>query len=206
MLNQTPVNTGFLKIAIVPGIWLGAMMAVSASGILYDPPRPILPALIWAPVLAFLAGFACSHRLRQWVWSLDLRWPILFHIVRAPIGIAFLLMEAAGSLPAEFAIKAGVGDILVGVAAIVAAMCIPLRSTGRVRIVLVWNTLGLVDILIVFAIAQRLLFYSDDPNALVGLTRFPSLIVPTFVVPMVLITHFVVFARIAKSKAVSPAA
>jgi hypothetical protein len=31
---------------------------------------------------------------------------------------------------------------------------------------------------------------------MVELTRFPLLVVPMFVVPMVLITHFIVFARL----------
>ena len=196
MVKQAAVSSGLLKVMAVPAIWFAAAIGVSASGILHDPPRPLLPLLIWAPVLAFLASYARSHRLRQLVLSLDLRWPIFFHLLRAPIGATFLLMEAAGSLPSEFAIKAGVGDIVVGITAIFAMVCFPLLSTLRTRTVLVWNTLGLADILMVFVVAQRLLFLSGNPDALVELTRFPILIVPIFVVPMVLITHLVVFAQI----------
>lgn len=202
MLKQVTVSSSLVKLMAVPAIWFAAAIAVSASGILYDPPRPLLPVLIWAPVLAFLVSYACSDRLRQLVLSLDLRWLVSFHLVRAPIGVTFLLMEAAGNLPSEFAIKAGVGDIVVGITAIFAMVCIPLLSTLRTRTVLVWNTLGLADILMVFVVAQRLLFLSGNPDALVGLTRFPILIVPTFVVPMILITHFVVFAQIWSNRAV----
>ncbi len=105
-------------------------------------------------------------------------------------------MEAAGSLPAEFAVKAGIGDIVIGVTAIVAMLCVPLRSTIRSGTVLVWNTLGLADILMVVVVAQRLLFFSGNPDSLVELTRFPTLVIPSFVVPMVLITHFVIFAQL----------
>ncbi len=202
MVKQMTVSSGLKKVMPVPAIWFAAAIAVSASGILYDPPRPLLPALIWAPVLAFLVSYARFHKLRKLVLALDLRWPISFHLVRVPIGAMFLYMEATGSLPSEFAIKAGIGDIVVGIAAIFAIVCVPALSTLRLRTVLVWNTLGLADILMVFVVAQRLLFLSGNPDALVELTRFPILIVPTFVVPMILITHFVVFAQLWSSRAV----
>ena len=200
MAQQTAIDQSLVKALGVLGIWLAAAIAVSGSGILYDPPRPILPIIIWAPVVAFLAAVASFQRLRPWILSIDLRWPIAFHIVRAPIGTAFLLMEAAGRLPPEFAVKAGIGDIVIGVTAIFAIMCVPLLSTVRIRILLTWNILGLADILMVIVVAQRLLFFGDDPKALVELTRFPTLVVPMFVVPLVIITHFVVFAHLWQSR------
>ncbi len=183
------------------GIWLAVALIVSATGVLFDPPRPLLPAMIWIPPVIFLAAFAGFIGLRQWIMRLDPRWPIGFHLVRAPIGVIFLLMEAAGRLPAEFAIKAGIGDILVGVAAVLAMVCVPLRSLTNVRVVLAWNSLGLVDILMVIVVAQRILFFGSDPTALVELTRFPMLLVPAFIVPLVLITHFVVFAQLWHNRA-----
>ena len=95
--------------------------------------------MIWIPPVIFLAAFAGFIGLRQWIMRLDPRWPIGFHLVRAPIGVIFLLMEAAGRLPAEFAIKAGIGDILVGVAAVVAMIYLPFRSKINFRIMR-WST------------------------------------------------------------------
>ncbi len=115
----------------------------------------------------------------------------------------FLLMEASGRLPAEFAVKAGIGDILVGVAAVVAMIYLPLRSKINVRLVLTWNILGLADILMVIVVAQRILFFGEDTAALVELTRFPMLLVPAFIVPLVLITHFMVFAQLWDTRAES---
>ena len=187
--------------AAVLGVWLAVALIVSASGVLFNPPRPVLLAMIWVPAVIFLAVFARSWGLRQWIKRLNPRWPIGFHLVRAPIGVMFLLMEAAGRLPAEFAVKAGIGDILVGVAAVLAMVCVPLRSMTTVRVVLVWNILGLADILMVIVVAQRILFFGKDASALVELTRFPMLLVPAFIVPLVLITHFVVFAQLWNTRA-----
>ena len=185
-----------LRSAGVLGIWLAVALVLSATGVLFNPPRPALPAMILLPPILFLAAFARSRGLRQWIMGLNPRWPIGFHLVRAPIGVIFLLMEAAGRLPAEFALKAGIGDILVGVATVGAMICLPLSSMINVRVVLTWNILGLADILMVIVVAQRILFFGDDTAVLVELTRFPMLLVPVFIVPLVLITHFVVFAQL----------
>ena len=105
-------------------------------------------------------------------------------------------MEASGRLPAEFALKAGIGDIVIGLTAILAAMYVRPLSAIRIRGVLIWNILGLADILMVFVVAQRIILFGADPSALAELTRFPALVVPIFVVPMVIITHFVIFAHL----------
>ena len=154
------------------GIWLAVALIVSATGVLFDPPPPLLPAMIWIPPVIFLAAFARSSGLRQWIKRLNPRWPIGFHLVRAPIGVMFLLMEAAGRLPAGFAVKAGIGDIVVGTAAVVAMICVPLRSLTTIRVVLAWNILGLADILMVIVVAQRILFFGEDTSALVEWASF----------------------------------
>lgn len=185
----------------VLGLWLAVALFVSATGVLFSPPRPALLVMIWVPFLIFLAVFARSKGLRRWIKQLNPRWPIGFNLVRAPIGVIFLSMEAAGRLPAEFAIKAGIGDILVGVAAAGAMICLPLRSMTNFRVVGTWNILGLADILMVIVVAQRILFFGENTAALVELTRFPMLLVPAFIVPLVLITHFVVFAQLWHNRA-----
>lgn len=180
-------------------VWLIVAIAVSASGNLYDPPRVILPIIIWSPVVVFLIIVISFRRFRLWILSLDLKWLIGVHVVRAPIGVALLLMDSAGRLPAEFAIKAGVGDIVIGLTAVF-VMFLGTLSAVRIRTTFVWNVLGLADILMVIAIAQRLLFFGDDPRALVELTRFPIFVVPMFVVPLVVITHLIIFGQLLRTR------
>ena len=103
-------------------------------------------------------------------------------------------------LPSEFAVPAGTGDIAVGTTALLAALSVPMVTAFRRRVIFAWNLLGLVDILMVFVTAQRLILFGDDPDALVHLTKFPLLVVPMFIVPMVLITHFVIFAQLWRTR------
>ena len=155
----------------------------------------LTPVLIWGPVLLIVGVFTRSHRLRTRTLGLNLRWPSLYNMVRVGFGAGLLLMSGH-RLPAEFALLAGVGDIAVGSAALIAAVSVPAITVLRRRIVFTWNLVGLFDMLMVFVTAQRLILFGEDPDALVELTRFPLLVVPTFIVPTVLITHFVIFAHL----------
>ena len=182
-------------VLIVLAVWLATAIAVAASGATEDPPRLFPAILIWGPVVTFLVIFGRSRGFRSWTLRVDLRWPILFHVVRVVVGAVFLSMSGR-ELPTEFAVPAGFGDIAVGAAALVAVLFVPARTALRRRAIFAWNLFGLLDILNVFVTAQRLILFGDDPDALIELTTFPLLVVPLFVVPMVLITHFVIFAQL----------
>ncbi len=107
----------------------------------------------------------------------------------------FLLLYRQGELPYAFAVPGGWGDIVV------AALALALIATGpphgsRRRIFLAWNVLGLIDILFVVATATRLAF--ADPLSMAALLRFPLSLLPTFVVPLVIAIHVVLFVRLKK--------
>ena len=103
-------------------------------------------------------------------------------------------------LPPEFADTAGVGDIVVGVSALILALGVSARTAMRRRIIFTWNLIGRLDMILVFATAQCLILFGDDPDAMVELTAFPLLVVPMFVVPLVLITHFTIFAQLWRTR------
>ena len=182
-------------VVIVLAVWLATAIAIAASGVLEDPPAPVVPILIWGPVIAFVVAFRRSQTFRIWTLEINLRWPILFHVVRAGVGAGFLVMSGQ-ELPAEFAVPGGIGGIAVGTTALIAALFVPVSTALRRRVVFAWNLVGLLNMLMVFVTAQRLILFGDDPKAMVELTRFPLLVVPTFIVPLVLITHFAVFAQL----------
>ena len=64
----------------------------------------------------------------------------------------------------------------------------------RPRLVGVWNALGLLDILFVVATASRLAL--ADPDSINALLRLPLSLLVTFLVPIIIADHVVVFWRI----------
>lgn len=186
MLTIAPVRLHLL-------LWAALAAALAASGALAVLPRPIIPLVLLGSVAAFWFAARRPGLARSIVDNLDLRLAIGLHVVRAPIGAAFLVLQARGTLPAEFAVPAGVGDLFAGLLAVVALVALPATTRARRLIVGGWNLLALADILMVIVIAQRIILFGETPHAFL---TFPFPMLPLFLVPLILITHGIVFARL----------
>ncbi|MBK8240195.1 MAG: hypothetical protein IPK74_32115 [Deltaproteobacteria bacterium] len=177
-------------------LWLALTLVLGASGVLTIERRPLVPLAIASSTIALVLLARRRGALATVAQSIDVRVLILFHAIRAPIGAGFLVLGADGRLDPLFAEVAGWGDIAVGITAVIAAMggARPVASWTRVR--LLWNALGLADILVVLAIAQSILLGSDHPQTMAGLLVMPWPVIPLWVVPLVLATHALSFARL----------
>ena len=111
-----------------------------------------------------------------------------FHLVRF-IGIYFLYLYYQGKLPYEFAVLGGVGDIIVAIFALI--LLFYTQSRNFKQVVFVWNTVGLIDILFVISTAIR--FLIEDRSQMEQLTHLPLSLLPTFVVPLIISSHYITF-------------
>lgn len=181
-------------VALLLGLWFFIALAVSASGFLYGVPAPILGAINGLLITLSLLTIYFVQPIHRRVMNLDLRWLIQYHVVRF-VGIAFLVFHAKGIIPPEFAVVAGWGDIAVAVTAIlVAGFALPISTPARWRIVLLWNLFGLVDILYVLKTGVGLGI--QNPEQMIWITTFPFSLLPTFIVPLIIVTHILVFVRL----------
>jgi hypothetical protein len=140
-----------------------------------------------------LAAVAARPRFRRWLATLDLRWLVAVHLTRF-VGLYFLLLYYRdGALPRAFAVPGGWGDIIVATLAL-GLLLAGGRLDGRPRLVGVWNAFGLLDILFVVATASRLAL--ADPDSMNALLRLPLSLLVTFLVPIIIADHVVVFWRI----------
>ena len=101
------------------------------------------------------------------------------------LGLAFLVPGLVDdSLPESFANAAAYGDFVTGLLAILALFL--LRAELRLAIPIVWlfNIVGAADLLNALRNAEVVPY--------LGVTLF----IPTFVVPVLLVTHFMIFARL----------
>lgn len=112
---------------------------------------------------------------------------VSLHLTRL-VGIYFLLLASRGELDPRFAVPAGWGDIVVAAGAVAL-----LLSPGGSVPFLVWNCLGMADILFVVGRAASLRL--SDPAALGALTRLPLSFLPTLLVPLIIASHLLIFAR-----------
>ncbi|MBS1797377.1 MAG: hypothetical protein JSS81_26380 [Acidobacteria bacterium] len=180
------------KIPTVLSIWLAAALAVGAAGVFGRAPAPLVPVAIWTPVIAVLLVFWRSENFRAWVDGVDPRVLVAVHLTRF-VGVWFLILAARGALPAEFAVRGGWGDIAAAAGALV-VLRLPLRKRAARAALLVWNAFGLLDILMVVATGARLLF--TNAGSMGEMTKFPLVLLPLFVVPLVIATHLLIFAKL----------
>ncbi len=133
-------------------------------------------------------GLIAKWLLAPWLAKMTqhqaLFWLTLPHAFRH-IGMVFLVPGVvAQPLPAAFAMPAAYGDLVTGVLALLAL--IALRAGWARALALVWlfNIVGTVDLL----------------NALRHVNVAPAFgaawYIPTFLVPLLLVTHFKIFVRL----------
>jgi hypothetical protein len=182
-------------IFVILGAWLAGALAVTASGLLarLQPPWPQL--VLGLLVAAQLAAFALSHGFRAAVARIELRTLIALHMTRF-VGFYFLWLHGQGRLPFAFAVPGGWGDIVVATGATLLTLGPP---AFRARpVVLLWNTLGLIDIVFVVLTAARLAL--ADAASMRELLAPPLGLLPTFLVPLIVSTHLLIFGRLASRR------
>lgn len=195
-------GTVVLVAALFFGLWYATAMPLAEAG------RFNVPATLGDPpiVLVFLfGGSGLLFGLARWTplgRKLTDATPIGaiagFQIPRL-VGGVFVLGWIAGDIPALFAIPAGLGDILAGLAAWQASRAIAEGRPDAQRLLMRATWFGIAD----FAVAVVLgimtsegfghLFSRNAPNII---NDYPRAMFPAYVVPIFLAFHFIAIARV----------
>ena len=140
-------------------------------------------------VFALLAKWLLAPWLARQTRREALFWLTLPHAFRY-IGMVFLVPGVvAQPLPSDFANPAAYGDLLTSVLALLVLVALRTGWKGALAVVWLFNVVGTVDLL----------------NALRHLDVVPNFgavwYIPTFYVPLLLVTHFMIFVRLLKPAA-----
>jgi hypothetical protein len=176
--------------------WFLLAVAAGQGDVWRALPRPVLQAVLFGLLTLLLVLPRMWGDFRDFVRSLSLRTLILLHLTRF-VGIVFLQMHAADRLPGEFAISAGWGDIAVASVAIVAAILAP--RPGARRFIQAWNVIAFLELLMVVATAAKLGLTA--PASMIAITQLPMCLLPTFLVPILLASHVILFGRLRRDAA-----
>src|SRR5215831_6097738 len=147
--SDVPVKGGARKAGMWTFLtWLAVVTLLAASGIFHaiGVGTPALGIAVAAPLIVGVFAYARSEVLRSYLTRIPLQHIVALHAGRI-LGVMFFALYYAGRLPATFALSAGWGDLVVGAMAIPISWMVARRSTGWRGVTLVWNTLGLVDLI-----------------------------------------------------------
>lgn len=187
-----PSASGARLITIVAA-WALAACLLAVSGALHAVPA-LLPIAAFGTVIAGVIAYRRHRSLREAADHVSLRALIALHVIRVPIGVAILLETSRGTVPALFGNRAGPGDILVGALALFVAL-----GPVRAKPIIVWCVLGLLDLVVAFSTAQYSNLVVGDPRMRV-IADLPWALLPTLVVPVLILTHLLVLARIRRER------
>jgi hypothetical protein len=174
--------------------WL--CFAVGLAGWFQNASALAVAATVWT--LTALVLLACwkVRTIRACVLNVDFRWLVLLHLTRLFAGAYFLVLCQRRQLPCAFATPAGLGDIFVAVLAL--AVVGAMRTQFAKMFLLSWNTLGLIDIILVVSSAFR--FGLKDWQSMHALRELPLSLLPTFLVPLIIASHVLIFVRLIRAR------
>lgn len=187
--------------------WFLVLATIASTSFFEDRFRVFPPMAVrfTAGLLLTLIGSLFIPRVRETWASIPTERILLWHWQRAPIGIFFLLAAASGELAPQFGHRAGTGDIIAGVGAVLLVMAPALR---RRLPLLAWSIIGTLDLVMALGTALLTVYSPIQvyPHAeqMRILTHFPFPLVPSFFVPIMLFTHLLVFARTLSNKPGEP--
>ena len=191
-----PSRAATRAVAIAMLVWLAIVATIVMLGVLSIERRMLVPVAILGTTFAFIAIHRRGGALSAVARAIDVRIPILFHGLRALVGAGFLVLASRGQLDPVFARIAGWGDIAVGTSAFLVALGGARPGSVWTRVRSAWNLFGLLDILVVVATAQYILFVSGHPQTMAGLIGLPWALVPLVLVPLVIATHLLLVGRL----------
>ena len=190
-----------IVLALLLGLWVGVAAAGSAAGwTAQTKPFPLIGPFVVAPLLAALLATAWPQARRA---MLSLSLPLLVGLnIGRVFAVLFLMLEAAGRLSGPVPQSAAWGDIITGAAAV------PLlwlaRDPAKNRTVLhLWNAFGMLDLIAAIGLGVM----SAEGSALQvfpgpgseAMTRLPWSFVPTVLVPIWMILHAIVWAKLRRA-------
>ena len=191
--HLTPQQTG-VSVAVVAflfGLWFAVVVPPSENDVLNVPPTLQDPPV----VLAFLFGGAAIVWALAWLTPLGRRITMAtplssiaaFQIPRIMGGV-FLIGWLGGSIPWQFALPAGLGDIWAGIAGWQASKALASGAPNARKLLMRANIIGIVDF--IFAVGLGImtsegfahLMAHDSPNIVNDhpLALFPAYFVPIF--------------------------
>ena len=173
--------------------WL--CVAVASAGLFRNVSAPAVAATVW--ILTGIALLACWKitAIKAWALAVNVQWLVLFHLTRLIAGVSFLIFCGRGELPCAFAKSAGWGDIVVAVLAL--AVLAAIRAPFAKAIVLVWNAVGLLDI--IFVVSSALRFGLRNWQSMHVLRELPLSLLPMFLVPLIIASHVLIFLRVGRA-------
>jgi hypothetical protein len=185
---------------IVSTLWALLQSAIALTGFYLVttslPPRLLLAI---APPLVAIATLFLTAGGRRFLDAMDLKWSVLLHSIRILVELNLYWLFLYKQVPRLMAFEGGNVDIVIGLSAPFIWWAFSKKHIGTTGL-LFWNSVALLSVLNALTRAmlsapfplQRLAF--DQPT--VAILTFPFVLLPALLVPIVVLSHLVIFRKL----------
>jgi len=202
LAKKGKVKNGFWAVLGFYILYLIIVAVASLNGFFDDvmlPPKIVLTTTL--PLAIFVTIVYSTKVCKKANSILKLKDLVKIHVFRL-IGSTFIILLLYDLLPPVFALFAGIGDVLTALSSVFVAKAIRNKKNYARRLTYIWNTFGLVDILITSAMAIVFTKISID-NGVQGvefLAEFPFCFIPAFAPPTIIFLHLLVYRKLKLEK------
>src|SRR6266571_5333741 len=134
-------------------IWFVLVLGGSLLGTFAQYPLVFYLA-VGGPIILFVAGYLLSDAFRRFVRTLvGDPWGITALQTYRVLGVSMAIQALRNALPAVFGLPAGFGDLFIGVTALLAAASWSSGTKSGKAVFVLWNVLGLLDLIIAVSTA-----------------------------------------------------
>jgi hypothetical protein len=178
--------------------WLAVAQSLGVAATTGTTLPIVLSGLLIPPVVGAI-GLWRSESIARLVSAIPLHWLVAAQVYRAAGGIV-LVLWADGRMPWQFALPAGIGDVVTAGAALAVAALLARNAVGAHRAAYVWCLFGIADIVVATIMgaatspAAAHLLALETPNLLIA--SYPLVMHPFYGVPLGLMLHGLVLWRL----------
>lgn len=202
MDEHTASTPAKFYLSLILTIWFVIALILSLMGVFQPEPTDAPSALLLGallPPFLFIIAYLLLPAVKEFALSLDLKLLTAIQAWRV-IGVMFLILNFFNLLPAIFAWPAGVGDVIVGIAAPFILMALIHKKPNWMILVILLNVVGLLDF--VGAFISGIASGTSQFGVFIGsitsdiMLQFPLSLIPTFGVPFWIILHIISLLQI----------
>ena len=176
--------------------WLGLALVLGLTGRFEQASARTIAITVWTLTILLLLGWWKVPAINRWASSVGFRWLIALHLTRF-VGFYFLFLCKRDELSCQFARPAGIGDAITAIGAAILLMWPLLRGRKPSKPAIdIWNVFGFFDIILVVFAAFRVGL--ADWAGMAALRAVPLMLLPTFLVPLIIASHILIFVRLRK--------
>lgn len=182
-------------VSLIYFTWLVIIGSITLSGFFASHPRSFIVAIVSTIALSvFVFKKVDLNHINKKIL-------LTIHLLRIPVELILLGLFIQKKIPVSMTFQGWNFDIVMGVTAIL-FLITPFRRESKLKdkVFLVWNVFGLIflTIIVVIAVLSSPLpiqkFGFAQPN--IAVLEFPFCFLPTIVVPIVALSHFLLIKSI----------